>query len=75
MSEQSKGILPVWAVLLDVVGTLLLAAGLFGRFAGADLLASLPVDLRSISIALIVVGALLMLPLIIVILQRVISPR
>ena len=75
MEEKTQIKLPIWAILLDVFGTLLLAAGLFGLFGGDELLSALPFDLREISIALIVVGALLMLPLIIVIVQRAVSTR
>ena len=56
--------LPVWALILDLVGTLLVALGLYGMFAEGDLPFADVVDLRGIAVALIVIGVLLMLPLV-----------
>ena len=65
----------MWALILDAIGTLILAAGLVGKFAGAPFLASLPVDLSGLAVFLIIGGVLLMLPLIVVLIQRAVSPR
>ena len=63
--------LPAWAILLDVIGTLLIAAGIFGLAAAEETLSGLPVNLAETAVALIVLGALLMLPLVLVVVQRV----
>ena len=70
-----RTVLPVWAILLDVVGTLLLAAGIFGMVATEDTLAGIPLGLKEMGVALIILGALLMLPLLIVVVQRLVSGR
>jgi hypothetical protein len=67
-SKQKRG-LPVWAVILDVLGTLLLAAGIYGIVSG-ELPFAEGLDPVWIGIALILVGALLMMPLVVVLVQR-----
>ncbi len=62
MSENNRLPWPIWAVMLDAVGTLLLAAGLYGTFGGDDLALSEVIDLHAIGIPLIIVGILLIGP-------------
>ncbi len=76
MSDRPAAKLPLWALILDAVGTLIFAAGLVGTFASAPFLSSLPFDLGEIAVILIIAGILLlMLPLIVVLIQRAVSPR
>ena len=75
MGDKPPFSLPVWALALDVIGTLLLAAGLVGLFASAPFLSSLPFDLSEMAIVLIILGVLLMVPLIVVVIQRAVSPK
>jgi len=62
MSSINRLPWPIWAVILDAVGTLLLAAGLYGTFGGDDLAFSELVDLRAVGIPLIIFGVLLIAP-------------
>lgn len=63
--------LPAWAIVLDVIGTLLLAAGIYALVGGDDLLFSDFLDIRPFAIPLIVAGVLLMLPLVGVLMGQV----
>ena len=65
--------LPMWMMALDVVGTLLLGMGLFGLFGGFAPDGMSAGDLKSVSIALIVFGALLMLPLLVTLIRNALS--
>ncbi len=60
--------LPPSLLAFDVLGTLLLAAGIFGLVADDTLLG--PVDLGELALPLIVGGALLMAPLILHIVRQ-----
>lgn len=62
MREKNGLPWPIWAVMLDAAGTLLLAAGLYGTFGGDDLAFSEVIDLRAIGIPLIIFGVLLIAP-------------
>ena len=75
MSDKPSFSLPMWALILDVIGTLLLAAGLVGMFMDPQFPSSLPVDLGEMAIVLIILGVLLMVPLIVVVIQRAVSPK
>ena len=75
MNEKSPQKMPLWALILDGVGTLVLAAGLVGLFAGAPFLSKLPFDLDEVAIVLIILGVLLMVPLIVVLIQRAVAPK
>lgn len=75
MNEKSPQKMPLWALILDGVGTLVLAAGLVGLFTGAPFLSKLPFDLDEVAIVLIILGVLLMVPLIVVLIQRAVAPK
>jgi hypothetical protein len=66
---------PFWVLILDVVGTLLLALGLYGLFGGDELLFSQTVNLRALSIPLIIFGVLLIAPLVLTTISQVRSSR
>lgn len=61
-ASRNQPRIAVWAVVLDVLGTVALAAGLYGQFASGELLFADFVDLRANAVALIVVGVLLVVP-------------
>ena len=75
MNENRTASIPLWALLLDVIGTLVLAAGLVGMFVDAPLLTSLPFNLSEMAVVLIIFGVLLMVPLIVVLVRRAVAPR
>ena len=60
---------PPWVLALDVFGTLLLAAGLFGLFGGIEPEGLEGSAVKAISITLIVVGALLTLPFLVAVIR------
>ena len=62
MSDRNRLPWPIWALILDVVGTLLLAAGLYGMFGGDDLVFAEIVDLHALGIPLVIFGVLLIAP-------------
>ena len=66
---------PAWVLILDVVGTLLLALGLYGLFGGDELLFSETVDLKALSVPLIIFGVLLMAPLVLTTISQARSSR
>ena len=75
MTTKRKMKLPVWALILDVLGALMLAAGIILLNGGSGLLDVGSTEVRGPAIALIVIGALLMMPLIAVIVLKARSPR
>ena len=75
MTTKRKIKLPVWAVILDVLGALMLAAGIILLNGGAGLLDVSPTEVAGPAIALIVIGVLLMTPLIVVVIRRAASQR
>ena len=75
MTAKRKMKLPVWALILDVLGALMLAAGIILLNGGAGLLDVGSTEVRGPAIVLIVIGALLMMPLIAVIVLKARSPR
>ncbi len=75
MNEKQAASIPMWALLLDVIGTLVLAAGLVGMFVDAPFLTSLPFNPSEMAVVLIILGVLLMAPLIVVLVQRAVAPR
>jgi len=62
VSEDRSSRLPAWALLLDVIGTALLAAGLYFLIGERT-----P---RAIAIVLLVAGPLMMLPMVVVLVSR-----
>lgn len=62
---MSKSRFPLWVILLDVIGTLFVAGGIFGLVADADSMFEGALDLELLAVPLIVLGALLMAPLVI----------
>lgn len=57
-------------IALDVIGTLLIGLGFFGLFGGFSSDAMSAEDLKSVSIALIVFGVLLTLPLVVTLVRK-----
>ena len=66
MKTSSGPKLPPWLLILDVIGTLILALGLFGLFGGDNLFSPA-------AILLVIIGALLMLPLLVFVINRITS--
>jgi ABC-type glycerol-3-phosphate transport system permease component len=59
---NKERIIPLWALLLDVLGAIAVAAGIYALVADTGF--------RNAGVALIIIGALLMIPLVIVIVVR-----
>ena len=64
MNEQKKLPWPAWVLILDLVGTLLVGVGIYALVAGDPLPFADTIDLRSLAIPIIIFGALLFAPLI-----------
>jgi hypothetical protein len=75
MEDKQKTGLPLWAILLDVLGTLVLVLGIYAQIAGDDFLAPASIDSNALSIVLIIAGVLLMLPLVIAVIKRAAASR
>lgn len=75
MDNSHKRGLPIWTVILDVIGTLVLALGVFGLVGGNERIFPEFIDNQAFSIVLIFAGVLLMVPLIIVLIRRATSQR
>jgi hypothetical protein len=73
MSSNRTLPFPVWMMALDVIGTVLVGLGLFGLFGGLAPEAVSAADFESASIAFIVFGAVLMLPLLVTLIRRALS--
>ena len=63
--------IPVVLLLTETLGTLCLAAGLWGHFAGDGAVVAGFIDLGALSLPLVIVGALLMAPLLIFLIKHV----
>ena len=56
---------PIWAIVLDVFGTLIAAAGIFLVVSEGEMMGMASDDLTGLGIGLIVVGVMLMVPLVV----------
>lgn len=72
-ADRGKARFPVWPIMLDVIGTLLLAIGIFGQFGGEELPFLEFMPIKEYAIMLILLGVLLMMPLVIVLIKRAVS--
>lgn len=70
MQNRRQNRLPVWPIILDIFGTLLLALGIYLQFGGEALLFAEFLDIRQLAIPIILAGLLLMLPLIFILVRR-----
>ena len=75
MNEPAKGIWPVWVLVLDFVGMLLVAIGIYALVAEGPLPFADAIDLRSVAIPLIILGALLFAPLILMTIAHIRDSR
>lgn len=62
--------LPMWAIVLDVFGTLLVGGGIFFLTFQGEVLSMPVAELRGPGIAMIVIGVMLMAPLVVTILRQ-----
>ena len=62
--------IPLWALILDGLGTALVAVGLFLEFAGADALSAIPDGLAAMRYGVIALGVVLMGPLLVTLVRR-----
>lgn len=69
----AKGKIPLGLIVLDAIGTVLIALGIFGLVSPeSGFLAAVP-QVRRLAIAALIAGALLAMPLIIFLIQRATS--
>jgi len=70
MNDERIGSLPPLVLILDVIGTVLVAAGLFARFGGSDSRVWQFLGSDGMSAFLIAAGVACMVPLLLVIANR-----
>ena len=75
MTQQNKLPWPAWVLILDLVGTLLVGVGIYALVAGDPLPFADTIDLRSLAIPMIIFGALLFAPLILMTVARIRGSR
>lgn len=73
MESNQKFRLPLWAIVLDILGTVMLVLGILALFGGDGALFPETPEIRALAFVLIFAGVLLMLPLIIIIIRRATS--
>lgn len=67
---MSSSSLPVWTIILDVFGTLLVGGGIFFLVTEGEVLGMPAADLQGAAIGMIVVGVMLMVPLIVAVVRK-----
>ena len=75
MNENKKLIWPAWVLILDFVGMLLVAVGIYVLVAGGPLPFAQSIDLRPFAIPMIIIGALCFAPLILMTLAHIRGSR
>lgn len=55
---------PLWVLILDLVGTILVALGIYAQVVSGPLIFRDVVDLRALAVPMIIIGALLVAPLV-----------
>lgn len=75
MSEDRKIRLPVWLLILDAIGTLFIVLGIYAQFGGTAPFFPDSPEIRQYSVALILAGILLILPLVLMLIKRSKSPQ
>ena len=75
MNEPKKLIWPAWVLILDFVGMLLVAVGIYALVAAGPLPFADTLDLRSLAIPMIIIGALFFAPLILMTLAHIRGSR
>ena len=72
---MSKLNLPVWTIILDVFGTLLVGGGIFFLVSDGDVLGMRVDEHRGLAIAMLVVGGMLMVPLLVAVVRQMNASR
>lgn len=75
MEDRNNPRLPIWAIILDVIGALLLALGILALISVDTLALPEFLDASAFGVVLIFAGLLLTLPLIIILVRRATSQR
>ena len=73
MSRKQHQQFPAWAIILDVIGTVVVAVGVYAQFTGEIIRTPDPADAHAVSIGLIAAGVLMMAPLVVTVLKNSIS--
>ena len=75
MTEKPALKWPAWVLILDLVGTALVGLGIYAQVASGPLVFSDAVDLRALAVPMILVGALLVMPLVVMTVRQVRSQQ
>ena len=75
MTSQNKLPWPAWVLILDLIGTFLLGIGIYALVADDPLPFADTINLRSLAIPMIIFGALLFAPLILMTIAHIRGAR
>ena len=62
---------PAWVLILDLIGTVMVGLGIYAQVASGPLIFSDSVDLRALAVPMILVGALLVTPLVVMTVRQI----
>ncbi len=62
---------PAWVLILDLVGTVLVGFGIYAQVASGPLILSDVIDLRALAVPMILIGALLVMPLVVMTITQI----
>ncbi len=75
MNEPRKIVWPAWVLILDLVGTVLVGFGIYAQVVDGELLFAEFLDLRAVAVPMIIIGALMTAPLVLMTVSQIRSRR
>ncbi len=75
MNEPRKIVWPAWVLILDLVGTVLVGFGIYAQVVDGELLFAEFLDLRALAVPMIIIGALMTAPLVLMTVSQIRSRR
>jgi len=75
MTEHKKLHWPAWVLALDLLGSFLVAVGIYAQVADGELIFAEFVDLRALAVPMIIVGALMVAPLVVMTVTQIRGSR
>jgi len=75
MTKHKRIHWPAWVLILDLVGSAMVALGIYAQVASGPLLFSDLIDLRALAVPIIILGAVLVAPLVFMTISQLREPR
>ena len=75
MNEPKKIIWPAWVLILDFVGMLLVGVGIYAQVVDGELIFAEFMDLRALAVPMIIIGALMTAPLVLMTIAQIRGSR